>query len=801
MKLHLRNFRCYEDRVFDFGDSGVILLSGASGAGKSTIMIAIQFVLFGIGTKLPTHGKKSCSVELTLPDIKIIRSKGPVRLVVNDVYEDDAGEAIIREKFGNMFSSVSYIPQDLRDSFIVMSPANKLEFLEKFAFGDVDIREIKGRVKSLVRSLADEHTRITGNLEFASKLLSETQKPTVVPFPIKCKKELYEKAIRNTEIKHKNAVTLIKRTEKEIQALEMEKSDTAIFEALTREKRDVMSELQAKVTTLQATAIPYIGDQELEVLKARLQRFLNNRAVEALRTQYRENTEKVEELKALELLDMQKRLDQYLPTLWDGIPKDEIGDEIEGIKALITTAKTLDRLKGERTKIKLDVDPTTALREASATLEGLKKTLERVKLQKEVLSCPHCSNSVRFLNGSLVKSEIPTEDEPLEDVMEKIKQTSKKETELREKLARYNRDKDKMEKLTREIETIETENDGLDNVDVLESELQDAERYRDDNKTLNEKVEELRKNIRDRVFSRTISSLEKKNNSLKAELETLEKGAGIVDESIAEEQLRFTIACETENCNQIRRVGKQITDYTGELDKVSRAITRLESDHRAKWSGNTQPFDQAIVEKRELITSHEATRDDQADILTKIAKYLEAEKEMENYRKLERKTEESQIAEIRARKRYGSACLFRDKILETESIAIANMIESINAHAQLYLDHFFPDNPISVKLQSFRESKTGDKPCINLEIDYRGIEHDLSMLSGGELSRVILAFTLALAEIHNSPLILLDESTASLDQDLTSSVITGLKENFSSRLVILIAHQVVQGVFDKVIKL
>jgi DNA repair exonuclease SbcCD ATPase subunit len=801
MKLHLRNFRCYEDRVFDFGDSGVTLLSGASGAGKSTIMIAIQFVLFGIGTKLPTHGKKSCSVELTLPDIKIIRSKGPVRLVVNDVYEDDAGEAIIREKFGNMFSSVSYIPQDLRDSFIVMSPANKLEFLEKFAFGDVDIREIKGRVKSLVRSLADEHTRITGNLEFASKLLSETQKPTVVPFPIKCKKELYEKAIRNTEIKHKNAVTLIKRTEKEIQALEMEKSDTAIFEALTREKRDVMSELQAKVTTLQATAIPYIGDQELEVLKARLQRFLNNRAVETLRTQYRENTEKVEELKALELLDMQKRLDQYLPTLWDGIPKDEIGDEIEGIKALITTAKTLDRLKGERTKIKLDVDPTTALREASATLEGLKKTLERVKLQKEVLSCPHCSNSVRFLNGSLVKSEIPTEDEPLEDVMEKIKQTSKKETELREKLARYNRDKDKMEKLTREIETIETENDGLDNVDVLESELQDAERYRDDNKTLNEKVEELRKNIRDRVFSRTISSLEKKNNSLKTELEALEKGAGIVDESIDEEELRATIARETENCNQIRRVGKQITDYTGELDKVSRAITRLETDHRAKWSGNTQPFDQAIVEKRELITSHEATRDDQADILTKIAKYLEAEKEMENYRKLERKTEESKVAEIRARKRYGSACLFRDKILETESIAIANMIESINAHAQLYLDHFFPDNPISVKLQSFRESKTGDKPCINLEIDYRGIEHDLSMLSGGELSRVILAFTLALAEIHNSPLILLDESTASLDQDLTSSVITGLKENFSSRLVILIAHQVVQGVFDKVIKL
>ena len=121
----------------------------------------------------------------------------------------------------------------------------------------------------------------------------------------------------------------------------------------------------------------------------------------------------------------------------------------------------------------------------------------------------------------------------------------------------------------------------------------------------------------------------------------------------------------------------------------------------------------------------------------------------------------------------------------------------------MYLDTFFPDNPISVKIMPFKETKSTKetKPSINLVIDYKGIEHDLTMLSGGELSRVILAFTLALAEIHNSPLILLDESTASLDQELTSCVIDGLKENFNERLVVLICHQVVQGMFDKVIKL
>jgi hypothetical protein len=196
MRIHIKNFRCYEDKVFDFGETGLTLLSGPSGAGKSTIMFAIHFALFGVGNKLQMHGKKSCSVELVIDDLKIVRSKGPVRLVVNDIYEDDAAESIIQERFGKLFSSVSYIPQDLKDSFVVMTPANRLLFLEKFAFGDVDIGEIKGRVKGLIRNLSDEHIKISGNLEFAIKILEETMKPEEVVFPIKCKRDQRDKAMR-----------------------------------------------------------------------------------------------------------------------------------------------------------------------------------------------------------------------------------------------------------------------------------------------------------------------------------------------------------------------------------------------------------------------------------------------------------------------------------------------------------------------------------------------------------------------------------------------------------------------------
>ena len=69
------------------------------------------------------------------------------------------------------------------------------------------------------------------------------------------------------------------------------------------------------------------------------------------------------------------------------------------------------------------------------------------------------------------------------------------------------------------------------------------------------------------------------------------------------------------------------------------------------------------------------------------------------------------------------------------------------------------------------------------------------------ICRIVLAFTLALCEMFNSPLLLLDECTSSLNQELTTSVFDTIKDNFKFTTVIVVAHQVVEGVFDKIIKL
>ena len=58
-----------------------------------------------------------------------------------------------------------------------------------------------------------------------------------------------------------------------------------------------------------------------------------------------------------------------------------------------------------------------------------------------------------------------------------------------------------------------------------------------------------------------------------------------------------------------------------------------------------------------------------------------------------------------------------------------------------------------------------------------------------------------LGEMFNTPLFLLDECTASLDQDMTGIVFDGIRDNFDGKLTLIIAHQVISGTFDKVVRL
>ena len=100
MKIELKNFKCWNDNTFDIPDEGVVLLSAESGTGKSSLLDAITWVIFGNIKSTLTFGATSGHVKLWYDNIYVYRSKRPNRLVLKydmKEYEDDTAQCKIDE--------------------------------------------------------------------------------------------------------------------------------------------------------------------------------------------------------------------------------------------------------------------------------------------------------------------------------------------------------------------------------------------------------------------------------------------------------------------------------------------------------------------------------------------------------------------------------------------------------------------------------------------------------------------------------------------------------------------------------
>jgi hypothetical protein len=132
-------------------------------------------------------------------------------------------------------------------------------------------------------------------------------------------------------------------------------------------------------------------------------------------------------------------------------------------------------------------------------------------------------------------------------------------------------------------------------------------------------------------------------------------------------------------------------------------------------------------------------------------------------------------------------------IKSSEKLAMTAAIEAMNETAKKYIDRFFQEDDLSVRLNY-------DTDKIAVDITLNEYDTDLSCLSGGELARVTLAFAIALAELYDVDTLMLDETLASLDENNTFSVLEAIRELYEGR-VICVAHQTVKGLFDSVIEL
>ena len=730
-----------------------------------------------------------------MDDFKIVRKKGPNHLVVNGVYEDVAGEAIIQQKFGKIFNSVSYIPQNLKKTFVLMSPSERLEFLETFAFDNYDINKLKDRAKSLIRESNDTLSKTIGNLQFANKLLEEKHVPKAIPFPAKVSRENQEKFVSNQKVKLENSSKILKKTEKELKELAQKKNKRDVsllnkrhLEVMEADYMLGMSNLDGKISQISFTK------EDFRDLEKRLELSITHKSLSNLAKNLSENKEKLQELMDKESTEMDERIEKLEKKIIEtdvddleeqlGIWRELLHKKMERNALIIsrkkiTTSKTLKQANEEKSEL------DTQISEKESEIKS-------AKLEKESFGCPHCSGRVRFSNNTLMKLDLDFKGLDITLITKQHSELVSRRTNLVSEMGTIvERDTldSKISKLSNEISELE---DGETSISECDDFIKEITTKIVEFTNSNDELQNLKTN---RKFSQTILNIQKQ---VKEEQRRYDEKVVFLSSYVPEDEeiLREKISKMKAELHSKTTFLELREDIRKSLDAVTVDLFEV----RKTLDSFTEHYEELITTKEEDVKFHTTRKNEIEKFMKDLGVWQQNEKEISEYQKLKGSVSELRKKEISDRGKYTAACCFRDYILESESIYISNLIGKINTHVQMYLEHFFPDNPISVRLSSFKEnSKNESKPCINLDIDYKGVEHDLAMLSGGELSRVILSFTLAFADLYNSPLILLDECTASLDQELTTSVIEGLKDNFGEKLVILIAHQVVQGVFDKVV--
>jgi len=830
----MNNFGCYISETFEFPDNGLTLISAPSGKGKSTIIKAILFVLFNIGKKLYTFGEKTLKVKLEINVngiiIKITRGKCPNRLILQrnkEIYEDIVAQNVINDLFGSNFPNVSFMDnRNIYKSFLMMTPMDKLKFLENFAFENINLEEIKEKVQSQIREKSKEITDIKNNMIIEQKILGRIPTPEDMVFPIKYKNR--EKAIKNERIRLKNTLLLYKRnmerisiSEKELKIIKEQDMNNRIHQEAIKSAMERVEKLNTELSQINLQDPTKMRDEN-DLYELFQEQKEQEKMIQNLKG-------KIEETEKTEQAELQQKIIALKKNSSNSLGKTPIKDTENKLSGLyyirpkfIEYEKQVKLLKEYQDITEDEISSLSlGISAFNVKLDALNKQYNDILISEKILECPSCKtnltlheNKLKIYEGvvpvdSLTESptESPTECSMEKQKIETLISRIKKELEFNTK------------SLNENITSLSKKQDIQKNIEELVKGIEEKG-YNVKSLSVNKINEDIdnTNNLLKKIEQETLVIQELENRFNKKEFSITLKNMKIEYEKLIHKFSAGTWATgDTENKDIISKEKYQensnaILLYQLHEDRYNALKKQidLEKEFIGKTMKSIAPINvdipQLEIELENLVKENSQLKDKRSLLKNNIAlidKFLENEKLENEIAEINEKIRVLEEQEITVSNEHAAALKMKQKILECESLSIYNVIDSINSTAGYYLEKFFVDENMIAKLLPFKVEKKGgkEKPQINLSIIYKEEECDINNLSGGELSRLILAFTLALAEIYNSKMILLDESTANLDHENTQNVFEVIKENFKDTLVIAIAHQVVEGSYDHVMYL
>ncbi len=811
MKVKMKNFRCHENYEVDLPNEGVVLLSGASGCGKTTILNALAYALYGRLVKPYTHDRKECSVEVkdfriptSTESIDVERTSPGARLKVRargELYEDEGAQGVIDGLVGGYekFVISSYVVQRLDCSLVSLPPREQVDFIKTLAsVGDFE-GLFRARVKDKVNEFRDTQRTAQAQHQILTRRLG-TRPKTEAPRPTTGDPPKSPRSCRNHIAAKENELG-----EHQAQTLQLErdyqKQLKLVVSAHARTTAtDALAVLKARYAELEHSqpneGAGSLGEEKRFLLQCVL--FLDKVAqVARLRldlTQLEGKRKAALSSQVLSAQEKEKRQKDGAKCREDYEREAHKADTVAAAKGVVKQV-AVETEQRWNPKPKLRKGPAALLKflekqkdRTDKAVTGKQGELDALAAQSSPLvPCPVCATPLRLEDGKLVVPEpnppTPSEKEapPLDVVQAEYAQLQLAARDVAELVTRL---KVALEASAAKVLPkaklllLKKKADKLDKSlllsDASESQLRSFRASADLLASRQQEVDAFLQPEDRRKYERRSASSE----SLQQALET-------VDARIAEEarwtdrrdRLKEEITAAAERLGSAES-GAPVADVLAEAARIETELTqqRLRTPEILK---DLQAAQSALAYRLELqayerqLEERAALEEEQRDAATQLER---VERRLLGFEGLD------------------TLCKKAD-ILATDST-----IDEINDHASLYTDQLFSDQ-IRLRLCRTRTTVKGHKRDImNTTVSYKGSEYSsLDQLSGGERQRCNLSFILAVNDIIGSPILLLDECLNNLDGETHAEILSFLRRVCQGKLILVVAHEAPVALFDHVV--
>jgi len=887
LTISLRHFRCWEKLDLEIPLGQITLIRGASGSGKTTILQAITWCLYGnIRLVSPNNAEKAATqVIVSFPynylginGILILnRQKGTDNITIthsghkDKIYTDKEAKQMIIDLFGtyDIWVASCYIGQGCRNSFLTSTNSGKMEFLNNIAFHEEDPSDFIDKISTYIdnhtvdctvktKTLQDEAFRIetlmktidinkaltndsiitiTNNLNTYKQRLSElqviqTNRNVDQGILSNLQKQLSQ--VMSTHIippKPDDILLSLNQNLDTVEALEGLIQKYTGFIPILQRRDDLNNEMKKYENIVSASGKPDViyspVDYQEAIMKERT--YLEQQQLaQTLGVNYREEAVKdlIQYHNNLLLSQDRLKIDQDIRTYKHLI--SDLQRQISELSVPITIPQLTYNNIPEPDYSKYNTtELSNVIQKLSQDKGAVISQIQQLQKGLDVKQCPACKVSLRDHNGILVHADTgPTNQNEI--------------MLLQNTLGGINSELVKVNNSISSMKTMEN-NDRLQYERLLAQEQQRISMVKDQIKKLEMEIQ--RRDI-------TIQSHRNEINKFEPLLTTAIELSNKLPEAISGSKLLSPYEIDQKHgliarlqtikfvalpliSSQVIQTSLNYHDmlskhetaknlYLSHMDRIpielqKESVTIVQTyinKIREYWTKvRTAAEEKVRLQRLQISLQEQIDAIMLRSVPDPVPEIMKTTMEIGNLNNLlMQNTKAQEVIQIinkfnldrekliELNTELSDLYMFHQHAVETECKILQQVVDNINNSIKDVCSTLF-DEDISIMLSLFKTMKTTKnvKPVVNFTISHKGGLYDnITQISGGEGDRASIALTTALNRFSSFPILMFDESLASLDITTKETAITTLKAT-TSNTVLVIMHDGIEGIFDHVI--